>query len=137
MARTYDLVDLALNDVDSGDWALAYVRFALRDKPNDESAYPAGSLEDEEINAALSGAAIIDTGQTPSVTYYRPHRVAADLLLSNPTWVVRWSAAGVSEETRDPDVVAKAIVKAGAWIDTAIADDSDGRVSAGQLRLVT
>jgi len=55
MARTYSTSDLALNDPTDADWALAYVRFALRDKPNDANAFPSDSLEDEEINAALTG----------------------------------------------------------------------------------
>lgn len=136
MARTYNLTHFALNDPTDATWALAYVRFALRDKPNEATAYPIDSLSDEEINAALSAQALVDEGVTP-VTYYPAHRVAAALVEGNPTWVERWSSAGVSEAFRDAAETAKAIIKAGRWIDQAIAVDTDGRLTAGQLRLVT
>lgn len=137
MARTYNLTHLALNDPTSAAWALAYVRFALRDKPNEAAAYPIDSLSDEEINAAFAAQALVDDGVTPSVSYYPAHRVAAGLIEGNPTWVQRWSSAGVSEALRDAGETAKAIVKAGRWIDRAIGRASDGRLTAGQLRLIT
>ena len=133
MARTYDLVDLAANDATDADWALAYVRFALRDKPNEANAYPALSLFDEEIAAALAAAAV--TYETD--TYYPAHRVAAKLLRANPEFTTRWSAAGVSEEYRDAADVARAIIEQGAWIDAAITNATGGRVSFGQLRFRT
>lgn len=137
MARTYNLTHLALNDATDADWALAYVRFALRDKPNEATAYPIDSLSDEEVNAALTAQALVDESVTPNVTYYAAHRVAAALVTGNPTWISRWSSAGVSEAFRDAEATAKAIIRAGRWIDQAIALESDGRLTAGQLRLVT
>jgi len=133
MARTYSTSDLALNDPTDADWALAYVRFALRDKPNDASAYPSDSLEDEEINAALTGNKLVDDGVTPNVTYYQPHRVAADLLEGNPWWVTRFNAAGYSEELRDVSSIAKGLRRAGRWIDESITDSTDGRLGATSL----
>lgn len=135
MARTYDVTDLALNDPTSLAWAVAYVRFALRDKPNESSAYPLGSLQDEEIEAALAGGALADEIDGSTETYYPAHRVAARLLASNPEFVQRWSAAGVSQEFRAAKDVARDIVTAGAWIDASISDLTDGRVAPGQLRL--
>lgn len=136
MARTYDLNDLAANDPTDAGWALAYVRFALRDKPNEATAYPIDSLQDEEINAALEAQKLTDTDDDET-TYYPAHRVAAALLSGNPTWVNRWSSGGVSEEVRDAKTAAKAIIEAGRWIDAAIDEGSSGRLTVGQLRLVT
>lgn len=135
MARTYDTTDLALNDPTSLDWALAYVRFALRDKPNESSAYPLGSLQDEEIEAALAAAALSDTVDSSTEVYYPAHRIAANLLASNPEFVQRWSAAGVSQEFRSSKDIARDIITAGKWIDASIADSTDGRLAPGQLRL--
>ena len=131
MARTYDLTDLAASDTTDADWALAYVRFALRDKPNDANAYPALSLLDAEILAALEANAT----EYESDTYYAAHRTAAKLLLGNPEWVQRYSAGGYSEEVRPASQIARDIVSAGAWIDAAISSATGGAVSVGQLRL--
>ena len=135
MARTYDVTDLALNDPTSADWALAYVRFALRDKPNDASAYPVGSLTDEEIAAVLASQALEDENDGSTEVYYAAHRVAARLLASNPEFVQRWSAAGVSQEFRAAKDVARDIITAGSWIDVTISTLTDGRLAPGQLRL--
>ena len=113
------------------------MRLALRDKPNDADAYPLGSLQDEEISAALAGDAVVDTGVTPNVTYYPAHRTAAGLLRANPEFVTRWSAAGVSEAYRDPTAVARDIISAGKWIENTILDEAGGRISFSQVRLVT
>ena len=137
MARTYDVVDLALNDTTDADWALTYVRFALRDKPNEASAWPIGSLQDEEILAAINANAVADTSVTPNVTYYPAHRVAAKLLSGNPEFIQRWSAAGVSEELRSASEIARELVSSGSWIDAAISTASGGSVALGQIRLVT
>jgi hypothetical protein len=137
VARTYDLTDFALNDPTDSGWALAYVRFALRDKPNDESAYPINSLQDEEITAILAGDALVNDSVTPNVTYYPAHRTAAKILAGNPEYLVRWSTGGVSEELRDPKVVARDIIQAGRWIDALITSESDGVISFNQIRLVT
>jgi hypothetical protein len=64
MARTYNLTHLALNDPTAATWALAYVRFALRDKPNDADAWPALSLQDEELNAQIAGMALVEDSVT-------------------------------------------------------------------------
>jgi hypothetical protein len=135
MARTYDVTDLALNDPTSADWALAYVRFVLRDKPNDADAYPIGSLLDAEINAALEGQALEDDDDGSATTYYPAHRVAARLLSANPEFVQRWSAAGVSQEFRNAKDLARDIITAGSWVDVTISTLTDGRLAPGQLRL--
>jgi hypothetical protein len=135
MARTYDLTDLALNDPTDADWALAYVRFALRDKPNEATAYPLGSLTDEELEPLIAGMALSDEVDGSTETYYPAHRIAARILASNPEFVQRWSAAGVSQEYRAARDVARDIVTAGAWVDASISDLTDGRLAPGQLRL--
>ena len=137
MASTYVTADLKLNDVTDADWALAYVRFALRDKPNASGAYPVGSLDDDELTAAITANAVVDTGVTPNVTYYPAHRIAASLLAGNPEFIQRWSAAGVSEELRSASEIAREIISSGSWIDATIRSGSSGRVAFGQLRLVT
>lgn len=131
MARTYVLADLAENDPTDATWALAYVRFALRDKPNDADAWPTLSLQNEEINAALTANKVTND----AVDYYPAHRIAARLLLSNPEWVQRYSAGGYSEEVRDASQIAREIVSAGAWIDAAISTATDGAITLGQIRL--
>lgn len=131
MARTYNLTHLALNDPTSATWALAYVRFALRDKPNDATAYPALSLQDEELTPAIAAMALADAG----VTYYPAHRIAAKLLLSNPEWVQRYSAGGYSEELRPAAEIAKSIIGSGSWIDASINDATGGAIALGQIRL--
>ena len=131
MASTYNLTHLALNLTTSATWALAYVRFALRDKPNASNAYPALSLSDEELNAQIDAMSLEDD----SVTYYPAHRIAAKLLLSNPEWVQRYSAGGYSEELREASEIAKGIISGGSWIDAAINDATDGELTLGQIRL--
>ena len=131
MATTYDLTQLALNTVTSATWALAYVRFALRDKPNAGSAYPALSLSDEELNAQIAAMSLT----SDAVVYYPAHRIAAKLLLANPEWVQRYSAGGYSEESRGAAEIARGIISGGSWIDAAINDATDGDLTLGQIRL--
>lgn len=135
MARTYSLVHLALNTPSSSDWALAYVRFALRDKPNDASTYPAGSLEDEEINAALDARKLTDTVASggDGTSYYPAHLVAAELLEANPEFVERFSVSGYSEQTRTADSIARGIRRAGAWIDASIRTSTSKRVGGTSI----
>jgi hypothetical protein len=131
VASTYNLTHLALNDVTDATWALAYVRFALRDKPNAGSAYPALSLSDEELAAMVDAMSLTHE----SVVYYPAHRIAAKLLLANPEWVQRYSAGGYSEEVRDAAEIAKGIISGGSWIDAAINTATDGDLTLGQIRL--
>lgn len=139
MASTYETVDLALNDPTDADWALAYVRFALRDKPNDASAYPPGTLDDAEINALLEATKVQDVTANggDDAYYYQPHKVAADLLVSNPGWVTRWSVPGASEEYRRPGDVAAGILRAGRWIEKSIQSSTDGRLGSVRMVLTT
>lgn len=139
MARTYSTTKLALNDPSDADWALAYVRFALRDKPNDASTFPSDSLDDEEINAALEAAKITDTVANggDGTVYYEAHKVAARLLQGNPEWVSRFSAGGYSEERRSATEVAWSVKRAGKWIDASIIDSTDGRIGGSSLVLRT
>lgn len=135
MARTYSTADLALNDPSDADFALAYVRFALRDKPNDASTYPAASLDDEEINAALEAGkitdAIADGGDGTS--YYRPHLTAAELLQGNPEFVERFSAGGYSEQARSAGAIARGIRRQGRWIDASIRESTDKRIGGTSI----
>ena len=137
MARTYNLTHLALNDPTSANWALAYVRFALRDKPNDADAYPANSLEDEEINAILEAEKVTDSTDMggDGTSYYEPHKTAARILSANPEVVTRFSAGGYSEETRPVAALVHAIRRQGRWIDDSIIDSTDGRLGGQSLVL--
>lgn len=137
MAQTYSTTDLALNDPTSADWALAYVRFALRDKPNENSAYPSGSLDDAEINAALEAEKIQDSAADggDNAYYYLPHRVAARLIMGNPAWVTRWSVGGYSEQRPSIDAAARGIRAQGRWIDRSIATLTGKRIGGVNLEL--
>jgi len=137
MAQTYSLIKLALNDATDADWALAYVRFALRDKPNENSAYPTGSLDDAEISAALEADKVQDTTANggDGTYYYRPHRVAARLLTGNPNWVSRWSVGGYSEQGPSMDAAARGIRSQGRWIDDSIATLTSKRIGGSSLHL--
>lgn len=137
MARTYNTTHLALNDPTSADWALAYVRFALRDKPNDADAYPANSLDDAEINAALEAGKITDATDAggDGTVYYPAHKVAARIVHGDPERLRYYNLANVGAGQRSADEVANAIRKSGRWIDDAIIAATDGRIGGSSLVL--
>jgi len=138
MASTYTIANLDPTDLDGAAWALAWVRFLLRDKPNEGSTFPPGSLDDDELTANLNADRIQDTtaGGGDDTYYFRPHLTASRLIVSNPTWISRWSSGGVSEEMRDASEVATAIRKANTWIDDAIGTATTGRVGGLSLEVV-
>lgn len=132
MDRTYLKGDLIGTTPAVLKWARAWVRFWARDKPNEVGAYPPGSLEDAEIDAALGLHAAMD-GTTP---YYRPHEVAALIIESDPERLTRFSGSGYSEEYVDVAQVASSIRSQGRTIDAAIEAATDGRVTiSGVSRL--
>ena len=138
MASTYTIANLAYPaDPDGPAWALAWVRFLLRDKPNEASAFPPGSLDDDELTANLNADRVQDTtaGGGDDTYYYRPHVTAARLIVSNPMWLSRWAAAGVSEEYRSAEDVARAIRTNNAWIDDLIDTTTSGRVGGRSLEV--
>jgi hypothetical protein len=137
MARTYPSVYMSPAAPTTIRWAVAWVRFFLRDKPNEALAFPPGSLDDAELSANLTADALVDAvadGGDDSV-YYRPHVTAARLISSNPTWINRWSGGATSEEYRDALEVATSIRKGNSWIDTAINAATGGRVDRRSLTL--
>ena len=134
MARTYPVNSLYGNDTTSADWALAMTRLILRDIPNDNDAYPNGSLQDQEISTHLEATKVQDAGGDNTV-YYFPHHVAALLVSANPEWRSRWSAAGYSETLRSASDVARNIRASYAWINSLIMNTTNGRVGGRSLRL--
>lgn len=137
MARTYTQGDLDPIDLDGAAWALAWVRFFLRDKPNEATTYPPGSLEDAELEANLNADRLQDTIASggDDTYYFRPHITAARLIVINPAWIRRWAAAGVSEEYRDAEELARAIRTQNTWIDDAIGTATTGRVGGRSLEV--
>jgi hypothetical protein len=132
MARTYTQAALAGVTPQTITWARAWVRFWARDKPNEVFAYPPGSLEDEEIDAALNLHAALD-GSTP---YYRPHEVAALIIESDPERLTRFSGSGYSEEYVDVNMAASSIRSQGRRVDATIEEMTNGRISiSGVTRL--
>lgn len=125
MARTYNNATLAGVTPQTIAWAQTWVRFWARDKPNEVGTYPAGSLEDEEIQAALGLHAVLD-GTTP---YYRPHEVAALIIESDPERLTRFSGSGYSEEYVDVAQAAASIRAQGRRVDAAIEELTKGRVT--------
>lgn len=129
MARTYNTAALAGVTPQTIAWARAWVRFWARDKPNEVFAYPPGSLEDEEIDAALNLHAVMD-GSTP---YYRPHEVAALIIESDPERLTRFSGSGYSEEYVDVQQAAASIRAQGRRVDAAIEALTGGRVTISSV----
>lgn len=126
MARTYDLAALSPVDPASLTWAVAWVRAALRDTPNDAGAFPVGGFHDEELQAALELDAVVDGEDT----YFRPHVTAAGLVSGDPTRVLAFTGGSYSERYEDGEALRKAILKRGTAIDSLIADATDGRFSS-------
>ena len=129
--RTYDTGALLSADPSSKAWAVAYVRHALRDIPNDADTYPEGSLTDVEIEALIEFDTSTDTvaGGGDGTVYYRPHITAARILKSDPTRVRYFQAAGTGYGPVDPVHTASRIERAGRVIDLDIADTTSGRVA--------
>lgn len=139
MARTYDQVDLALKDPSDLNWALAYTRLLIRDKPNEAGVWPEDSLEDEEIRVALAMKQAQDkvANGGDDTIYYFPHRVAAQLITDNPRWIIRFAVAGYSETYQDPSAVAQSILRNGRDIVDLIQDSTEGRIGATGLLLTS
>lgn len=133
MARTYNLADLSPVDPTAAAWALAWVRAALRDTPNDADVFPAGGFHDEELLAALELDAVADG----AASYFRPHVTAAGLVAGDPTRVLSFSGGSYSERYEEGDALRKAILKRGEPIDKLIEDATDGRVGANSTTFRT
>lgn len=127
MARTYDLTALNPVNPSSSAWALAWLRAALRDTPNDVDAFPTGGWHDEELQSALSLDAVTDPED--DAVYYRPHVTAAGLIAGDPTRVLSFTAGGYGETYETGDALSKAILKRGKAIDDLISDTTDGRLA--------
>lgn len=129
MARTYNLASLSPVDPTKLVWAVAWVRAALRDTPNDAGVFPAGGFHDEELQAALDLDSVVDGEDR----YYRPHVTAAGLVSGDPTRVLAFSGGSYSERYEDGAALRRAILKRGAAIDDLIAEATDGRFSGSTV----
>lgn len=116
MARTYSPANLTPHDPTSLTWALAWARRFSGDIPTEGGAWAPSSLQDEEWAGWLEATAASVDG----TTYYRPHEAAARALESDPRRLLSLSLAGVSQQYRDPSVVAAQIRAAGGWVDELI-----------------
>jgi hypothetical protein len=101
-ARLTDYMNVAQYEAASAQerlsWARNWVRFLLRDIPNEAGVFPANGLEDEEIDAVLAYAGITEN----AITYYLPHVTAANLLESDPARWLSLAVSGYSETRRNP-----------------------------------
>ena len=143
MARTYNTAHLAYNPNTSNAsnrplWALAYARFLLEDKPDAASNYPAGSLQDEEINVFLEGTRVQDktSGGGDDTYFYFPHRAAARIIRSRPSYADTYSFSGYRQSNRDASTIANAIISANRWIDEKIRSTTNDRIGSLSVEVV-
>jgi len=122
MARTYEEGNLSPIQLDSPDWALAWVRQYLRDYPNVRTNEPThGDVwpEFSRSDQAIDALAELDAVKLPDGTVlgYRPHVTAARMYLGDPTlWRTR-AVDGNSETRRDPNEVVAAWLNQGRAFD--------------------
>lgn len=107
----YDDTDLSGSDATVAAWALAWARFYLRDTSVTDPEY-----SDAELTAVLTATA----WEHDSVTYYRPHVAAANIVLGDPDRASSESVLGNSVTLRGASAVANGIRSAGAWVDALI-----------------
>lgn len=97
-------------------WANAWTRLFTRDTTSTAETY--SDAEIEAVNEAQRWTFTNDAGVTTS--YYRPHLAAAALIEADPDRATQESTLQASITTRDVASVARAIRRAGQWIDAAI-----------------
>lgn len=138
MARTYNPALLTALAPSNKDFARTWVRTLLRDLPEvdqggvpvgvgqpdrpSEATWPEFSRTDEQIDAALSLDAVIDTAPTVPVVYYRPHYTAARLYLGDPALWKSRAVDGSSESRRDSREIVGAWLAQGGALDAMIPD---------------
>lgn len=123
----YNSGDLTPVDTTDSNWALATLRFILRDTDDSNEAY-----SDQELAMALNLA----TFTVDSVDYYRPHVVAAGLIRADPDRAISESIDNASETRRDPASIAASILRSWGSIDDAILAASDARPSSNSFAVV-
>ncbi len=92
-------------------WAIQLVRSITRDATE---PFQRGDLE---IATLLAGTSFLTTDD---VTYYRPHVAAAAIVRSDPTFAISESIDNASQTVRDPEAIARGILRAYAWVDDVI-----------------
>lgn len=115
--------DLTPNDTTSEAWALAWLRFYLRDTDDDAEVYT-----DTELTAWLEATAQVlpvNADAADQDTYYRPHQAAADIISGDPDRKIMERILSWQGEYRPAEQVARGILAAGAWIDALIHDAAD------------
>ena len=143
MARTYNTTHLAYNPNTSNAahrplFALAYVRFLLEDKPDAASNYPSQSLQDEEINVFLEGTRVQDKASEggDDTYYYFPHRAAARIIRSRPSYADSYGFSGYRQTNRNASEIANAIISANRWSDEKIRSTTNDRVGSLSVEVV-
>lgn len=123
----YDEMQLSPVDTSSVGWALATLRFILHDTNNDQERY-----SDAELTMSLELHAF-----TPdTVTYYRPHVVAAHLIQSDPDRAVTESIDNASETKQTPATIAAGVLRAWRSIDDAIFAASEYRPASPSFAVI-
>lgn len=122
--RTYD--EAALYPVAPVDpvWALTWVRFWMRDKPDEQGNWldtAQFARTDVELLAALELDSVTDS---EARRYYRPHFTAARLYLGDPSLWKHRAVNGTSESRRDPEQVVGAWLAQGRAFDALIPIDN-------------
>ncbi len=121
----YNSGDLTPIDTTNANWGLAWTRFFLHDTDDANELFT-----DAELSAVLEAR----SWAYDSVTYYRPHLAAGDLIEADPDRAITESTLGASFTSRSPSSIARTVRKAGAWVDEAI-EDVAGRKPASHLTL--
>jgi hypothetical protein len=127
LPRTYDPAKLAPVNLTSDVWALTYLRLALRDKPNELGAWPVRGYSDEELLVKLELSAVA----TSDAKLYAPHRVAANIVLSNPEYIKSYSGGGFGETYRSAEEIAAGIIAEGAPLERLLPDAAGNTVELG------
>ena len=118
----YTAANLTPHDTTDLDWALAWVRFVMRDTSALEQ------YTDAEYTAVLGAHAFVEN----AVTYYRPHVAAAALVASDPERAISEALLGANLTHRDPSAIALAIRSQCRWIDALIEEASGVRPPSGR-----
>lgn len=117
----YDEASLNPFDPVSLSWAVAFLRFLLRDTVSPLE------FADAELSATL-GLQAFEAG---GVVYYRPHVAAAIMIRSDPERAIIERVDNVSVHKPDPNALAVNLVNSWSAIDDAIAELAGVRPPGG------
>ncbi len=122
MSGTYDMTALQPHDTTSEAWALATLRFILRD-----TTAPF-AFADAELTAALNARAAITSG----ATHYRPHTTAVALIRGDPHRALTERIDNASIQHRNATEITSGILNDYAWVDDLIEAATGTRPTTGK-----